>query len=109
MLWASLYSYEDADKSLNSSDNPDFHELLRRFVIIKDQNEVEVFLKSGKYGVYAGITNENYFVTYDWNDHLHLLKTFRLMKKVCIFNFYSVFALQKFSPYTELFSEHSLK
>lgn len=109
MFWATYYTYEDADKSLNASDNPAYHELLRRFVIVKDQNEAEVCLKTGKYGVYAGITSDNYMVTYDWNDQLHLLKTFRLMKKVCVFNFYSAFALQKFSPYTELFSEHALK
>lgn len=107
MLWASLYTYENAEKSLNASDNPSSHELLRRVTIV-DRNDVEDCFKSGKYGVYAGVTNDNYFITYDWNDYLQLLETFRLMKKVCIFNFYSVFALQKFSPYTELFSEHAL-
>lgn len=108
MLWAAYNTYDDLSNSLNASDNPAYREILRRFTIVKDLKDAEVCLKSGRYGVYAAITNENYFVTYEWNDQLELLKTFRLMKKMCVVNFYSAFALQKFSPYTELFSEYAL-
>lgn len=48
-------------------------------------------------------------ISYDWSKELHLFTKFRLMKKVCVLNYYSIFPLQKFSPYTDLFSEHALR
>lgn len=109
MFWGSYHLYEDFENSLKSSSNPAYHELLRRIKVFKDRSEAEAGLKSGRFGVYGGISNKKYFVTYDWNEQLRMLTSFRLMKKSCIFNYYSVFALQKFSPYTELFNHYALK
>lgn len=95
--------------SLTASSNPAYHELNRRILVFKNNDEAETGLASGKFGVYAGISNTKYFVTYDWNEKLHLVSSFRLMKKACIFDYYTVFALQKFSPYTELFSHYALQ
>lgn len=97
------------ESSLDVSSNPAYHELHKRIIVFKNRYEAEKSLESGKFGVYAGITNAKYFVTYDWNEELNLLSSFRLMKKLCIFNFYTVFAFQKFSPYTELFSHYALQ
>lgn len=109
MYWGSYHLYEDLKNSLKLSADPAYQELLRRIKVFKDRSDAEAGLKTGRYGVYGGISNKKYFVTFDWNEQLRLLKSYRLMKKTCIFNYYSVFALQKFSPYTELFSNYALK
>lgn len=108
MFWATYYVYDDFVASLNASSIEAYHELNKRITVFKDHSDSEVGLATGKFGVYAGISNDKYFVTYDWNDQLHLFANFRLMKRVCIFNSYTGFALQKFSPYTELFSHYAL-
>lgn len=113
MFWGTLQSvdaYSDITISLNASANPAYHELLRRIIFFKNHNEADSGVATGKIGVYGGITNDKYFVTYnEWNQKLNLLSSFRLMKKACIFNYYTVFALQRFSPYTELFSHYALQ
>lgn len=108
MLWGRYGSYDDVEATFKTSVNPAYRELIRRIVFFKDQNETEIGLKSGKYGVYGGFTNNKYLVTYDF-PNVSMLTSFRLMKRNCMFNYYLVFALQKFSPYTELFSDHALK
>lgn len=109
MFSGSLYIYEDDNISLKASSNPADHEFQRRMKVFKDESDVEASLKSGKFGVHASISNNKYFASFDWIDRLHLFRTFRLMRKMCIFKYYSVFALQKFSPYTELFSDYALR
>lgn len=109
MFCGSNYKYEDVEISLNSSTNKAYHEFHRRMRIFKDQSDIETSLKSGKYGVFGGITNRKYFLSYEWINQLNLLLSFRLAKKICIFDYYTVFALQKFSPYTELFSDYALR
>ncbi|KAJ6643303.1 hypothetical protein Bhyg_08262, partial [Pseudolycoriella hygida] len=109
MLWGSHHSYADFQSSLSASSNPAYHELNRRIVVFQNNDEAKAALASGKFGVYAGLSNDKYFVTYDWNEQLNLLSSFRLMRKACIFNYYTVFALQKFSPYTEIFSHYALQ
>ncbi len=109
MYWGTFHVYEDIVASLNASSIAAYGELNRRTFVFENSMDAETGLASGKFGVYAGITNGKYFVTYDWNEQLNLLASFRLMKKVCIFNYYTVFALQRFSPYTELFSQYALQ
>lgn len=108
MFWGTYHVYADITSSLNLSSIQAYHDLNQRISVFKNHDEAEIGLASGKFGVYAGISNTKYFVTYDWNEQLHLLTSFRLMRKLCIFNFYTVFAFQKFSPYTELFSHYAL-
>lgn len=109
MMWGSYHLYADIKSGLNASSNPAYNELNRRIVVFKNHDDAKTGLASGKFGVNAGIANGKYFVTYDWNEQLNLLSSFRLMKRECIFNYYTVFALQKFSPYTELFSDFALR
>lgn len=110
MLWGSYHFYANTKALLNKSSNPAYQELNRRISIFNNTDHAEISLASEKFGVYAGISNQKYFVTYDWNEQLkNALSTFRLMKKLCIFNFYTVFRLQRFSPYTELFSHYALQ
>lgn len=95
--------------SLDLSSNPAYQELHKGVHIFKDVNDAQVRLKSGKCCVLGGVSRNKYLISYDWSTKLHLFTSFRLMKKVCILNYYSVFPLQKFSPYTDLFSEHALR
>lgn len=109
MYWGSYHRYADIQSSLTASSIPAYLELSRRISVFKNREEAEIGLASGKFGVYAGILMDKYIVTYDWNDQLNLLSSFRLMKKACIFDYYTAFAFQKFSPYTELFSHYALQ
>lgn len=99
----------DSVSSLNASSNPSYHELGRRIRVFGSVPDAEAALASRKFGVKGSFTNKKYFVSFQWNKHLKLLKSFRLMKKICIFDYYTVFALQKFSPYTELFSRYAIQ
>lgn len=109
MYWGTPHAYTDISDALTATSNPAFHELNNRITVFKDKTDAEIGLASEKFGVYAGISNSKYFVTYDWNEQLNLLSSYRLMKRICIFNYYTVFALQKFSPYTEMFSHYVLQ
>lgn len=109
MYWGSYHKYPEVQESLIASSNPAYLELGRRILVFKNRDDAETGLASGKFGVYAGISHDKYFVTYDWNEQLNLLSSFRLMKKSCIFDYYTAFGFQKFSPYTELFSHYALQ
>ncbi len=111
MFWGSQYSsgYDDIKSALNASSNPAHHELNRRILFFKNSDDARSALASERFGVFAGISNQKYFVTYEWNEWLDLLKSYRLMKKVCILNYYTGFAIQKFSPYKELINHYALQ
>lgn len=102
-------AYGDLHASLEASSNPAHLELNRRIVAFKNHDEAEAGWASGKFGVFAGISNQKYLVLYEWNEQLRLHSSFRVMRKACIFNYYTGFALQKFSPYKELFSHYALQ
>lgn len=109
MYYGTFHIAPDHVSSLNASAIPAYNELGRRIRIFSNVSNAETGLASGKFAVNAAISNEKYFVNHLWKNYLNLLSSFRLMKKVCIFNYYTVFALQKFSPYTELFSQYALQ
>ncbi|XP_037050126.1 uncharacterized protein LOC119084312 [Bradysia coprophila] len=111
MWWGSenTRAYSDIHSSLNSSSNSAHHELDRRIVAFANHNDAETGWMSGKFGMFAGISEQKYLVFYEWGDRLQFLSSYRVMKKACIFNYYTVFALQKFSPYKELFSHYALQ
>lgn len=111
MWWGSenTRAYSDIHSSLNSSSNPAHHELDRRIVAFKNHDEAEAGWASGKFAVFAGISDQKYLVLYEWGERLKLLSSYRVMKKACIFNYYTVFAVQKFSPYKEFFSHYALQ
>lgn len=108
MFWGAFRKYNDVQALLNLSSIPAYRQLIQRISVFENIGAAETGLASGKFGIYAGISNGKYFVTYDWNKLLHLLSSFRMMKQICIFDYYTVFALQKFSPYTDLFSHYAL-
>lgn len=111
MLWGSenTRAYGDIHSSLQSSSNMAHHELDQRIVSFHNHDDAEAGWASGKFALFAGISNQKYLVFYEWNEQLKLLSSFRVMRKACIFNYYTVFALQKFSPYKELFSHYALQ
>lgn len=109
MYFGTFQISPDQLSSLNASSIPAYHELVDRIRIFKNVDEAALGLASGKFGVYAGISNFKYFESFVWTKYLKLIESFRLMKSVCVFEYYTIFALQKFSPYTELFSQYALQ
>lgn len=109
MYYGTFEVAPDEISSLKASSIPAYHELVRRIRVFSSVSNAEAALASRKFGVYIGISNYKYFEAFVWVKHLDLLESYRLMKSVCIFDYYTVFALQKFSPYTELFSQYALQ
>ncbi|KAJ6620122.1 Zinc finger protein [Pseudolycoriella hygida] len=109
MYFGSFRIAPDLQSSLNASSIPSYHNLLKRFHVFASISDAETDLASRKFGIYAGIEYKKYFVSYSWIKHMNLISSFRLINKLCIFNYYTVFGLQKFSPYTELFSKYALQ
>lgn len=109
MLYGVRRRYKVAEVSLTSSANPAYQQLQKRCIVFKDRNDIETSIRSGRYAVFGAFSNGKYFTSVDWINETTLFENFRFMKKTCIFDHYSVFAFKRFSPYTELFSDHALR
>lgn len=91
---------------LRYSVNADYRELGKRSIVYGDnaQYRRRVFTER-KCAVFEVRLTKNYVSLLKFKDDLDLISIFRPMKN-CIYNYYTGFAFQKYSPYTKLFNWH---
>lgn len=91
---------------LRSSVNADYRELGKRSIVYGDnvQYRRRVFT-GGKCAIFEVRLTKTYISLLKFKDDLDLLSFFRPLK-TCIYNHYTGFAFQKYSPYTNLFNWH---
>lgn len=104
LYFGGTYSHEEFLENLNMSGIHSYKELALRHRLNADLGEQSRRLKTGKFAIFTKMLSQDYVTEVEWAKDFS--KTFRPMRS-CIFTYYTVFAFEKHSVYTKLFSKYT--
>lgn len=93
----------DITRAFLGSDIASYRLMGQRQEYLSDKEMLIEKMNTGRYGTITSVLAKKYVINLDWLDKASIIAKFRLMKN-CIFNFFTVFAFKKHSPYTKLFN-----
>lgn len=103
LYFGGIYIEEELIENLNMTGIHSYKELALRQRLNADRGEQSRCLKTGKFAIFTKLLSQDYVTEVEWAKDFS--RTFRPMRS-CIFTYYTVFAFEKHSVYTKLFSQY---